>query len=169
MIASRFRGTLLVLAIALGCRGTHPAPPIIPAQEPASIGVDSLFSCAVLRDTLKAVGLGDFYLWDEVTEPPRALSQPPSGPLIRYQGKAIVLYVIDTMGKADMKTYRIRATDSLIAAKVHRMIGSSTFQPARQGGRAVPICVEQPIEFTTVGYSYHRRRQLTFAAADERL
>ncbi len=64
-------------------------------------------------------------------------------------GRVLAQFVVDTLGNAQMATFRIlRSTDSLFSRAVREGINRSRFKPARFRDRAVLQLVQQPFEFT---------------------
>ncbi len=75
-----------------------------------------------------------------VTAKPAPLQHPPSSAL-RKDGSAEVKIdiIIDTLGKADMKTFKVVSTSSQwLATNVKSVIGKWTFSPAQLAGCKVP-------------------------------
>ena len=75
-----------------------------------------------------------------VTAKPAALQHPPRSAL-RKDGSAEVKIdiLIDTLGKADMKTFKVVATSSSwLATNVKSVIGKWKFSPAQLAGCKVP-------------------------------
>jgi hypothetical protein len=75
-----------------------------------------------------------------VTAKPAALQHPPRSAL-RKDGSAEVKIdvLIDTLGKADMTTFKVVATSSAwLATNVKSVIGKWTFSPAQLAGCKVP-------------------------------
>ena len=65
------------------------------------------------------------------------------------EGDARVTFVIDTAGRADMRTYKlIRATRPEFADAVKRSLLRTRFLPAEVGGMKVRQQVEMPFSFT---------------------
>ena len=81
----------------------------------------------------------------------------PGGPKPRYpdilqnagvEGAVIAQFVIDTSGRADMKTFKILKSDhDLFAASVRQVLPGMRFFPAEIGGRKVKVIVQLPFEF----------------------
>jgi len=75
-----------------------------------------------------------------VTAKPKPLQNPPRSAL-RKDGSAEVKIdvVVDTLGRADLKTFKIVATSSpWLATNVKSVIGKWTFSPAQLAGCKVP-------------------------------
>jgi len=75
-----------------------------------------------------------------VTAKPKPLQNPPRSAL-RKDGSAEVKIdiLIDTLGKADLKTFKVVATSSpWLATNVKSVIGKWTFEPAQLAGCKVP-------------------------------
>ncbi len=75
-----------------------------------------------------------------VTAKPKPLQNPPRSAL-RKDGSAEVKIdiVVDTLGKADLKTFKVVATSSpWLATNVKSVIGKWTFSPAQLAGCKVP-------------------------------
>jgi len=64
------------------------------------------------------------------------------------EGSVTLLFVIDSAGRADLSTLRVKRTDSdLFTASVREALERSRFRPAEIGGRKVRMLVEQPFVF----------------------
>jgi periplasmic protein TonB len=92
-----------------------------------------------------------------VTEVERIAEPYPGNPVPRYpetlraagiEGSVTLLFVIDSAGRADLSTLRVKRTDSdLFTASVREALERSRFRPAEIGGRKVRMLVEQPFVF----------------------
>lgn len=108
----------------------------------------------VVTNVVPRVENGGAYL---VTEVERVAEPFPGNPVPRYpeslraaeiEGTVTLLFVIDTTGRADLSTLRVKRTDSdLFTASVRDALEKSRFRPAEIGGRKVRMLVEQPFVF----------------------
>ncbi|MGQ0538039.1 MAG: energy transducer TonB [Gemmatimonadaceae bacterium] len=64
-------------------------------------------------------------------------------------GEVFAVFVVDTLGNADMETFRIvRSTDPLFSQAVRDGVARSRFKPARLHTRLVRQLVHQPFAFS---------------------
>ena len=64
------------------------------------------------------------------------------------EGSVTLVFVVDTTGRADMGSIRVKRTDSdLFTASVKDALEKARFHPAEIGGRKVRMLVEQPFVF----------------------
>src|SRR3954471_2609035 len=76
---------------------------------------------------------------------------PPKLRNERVQGQAIVLFVIDTLGRPDMSTFKVISTDHpLFADAAKTAVRNTRFTPAEKGGHKVKMIARQPFTFTLV-------------------
>lgn len=85
----------------------------------------------------------------------------PGNPQPRYpeilksagiSGSVFVQFVIDTTGRADMKTFKVLKSDhELFTSAVRAHLPAMRFFPAEIGGRKVKVLVQQPFEFAIGG------------------
>jgi protein TonB len=67
----------------------------------------------------------------------------------RVEGEVLVSFEVDTLGRADMRTFTvIRATHELFARSVRDAVARQRFLPAEAGTRKVRQRVEQPFTFS---------------------
>jgi periplasmic protein TonB len=65
------------------------------------------------------------------------------------EGNVVVQFVVDSTGKADMRSLRIvRSTHELFARAVRAVLPRLRFLPAEVGGNRVDVLVEQPFQFS---------------------
>jgi periplasmic protein TonB len=108
----------------------------------------------VVTDVPPRLENGGAYL---ITEVERIAEPYPGNPVPRYpdsfraagiEGSVTLLFVIDTTGRADLSSIRVRHTDSdLFTASAREALERSRFRPAEIGGRKVRMLVEQPFVF----------------------
>jgi TonB family protein len=96
----------------------------------------------------------DPYFVSEVDAPPTPLSDnpkpryPESLLSRRIEGEAIVEFVVDARGRADMATFRvISATDPLFGYAVRDVLPRMRFRPGSIGGKKVKTVVRMPFKF----------------------
>jgi protein TonB len=64
------------------------------------------------------------------------------------EGEALVQFVVDTVGRAELNTFKVlRSTHDLFAATVRNTLPNMRFIPAEVGGRKVKQLVQQPFVF----------------------
>ena len=81
----------------------------------------------------------------------------PGNPKPRYpdilqnagvEGKVLVQFVIDTLGRAEMKTFKVLTSDhELFTTSVRQVLPGMRFFPGEIGGRKVKVVVQMPFEF----------------------
>jgi protein TonB len=81
----------------------------------------------------------------------------PNNPAPRYpdmlksagiEGEALVQFVVDTTGRADMSTYKVlKASHDMFGVAVRNALPGMRFFPAEVGGRKVKQLVQQPFVF----------------------
>ena len=84
-------------------------------------------------------------------------AQIPGGAQPRYpdilrqggvEGRVIAQFVVDTLGKADMSTFKvIESSHELFTAAVRNVLPQTRYIPAEVGGRKVKQLVQQPFVF----------------------
>ena len=95
-------------------------------------------------------------LFDFQVEKPAASNpsnQPPSYPnqlrAANIEGQVVAKFVVDTTGRADMKTFEIVKSDhELFTSAVRNVLPNYRFFPAELGGRKVKQLVQMPFVFT---------------------
>src|ERR1043166_6222295 len=95
-------------------------------------------------------------LFDFQVEKPAASNpsnQPPTYPnqlrAANIEGQVVAKFVVDTNGRADMKTFEIVKTDhELFTSAVRNVLPNYRFFPAELGGRKVKQLVQMPFVFT---------------------
>jgi protein TonB len=66
-------------------------------------------------------------------------------------GRVSVQFVVDTLGRAEMRGLRVvEASDSLFAQSVRAVLGRYRFTPGEVGGQKVRTLVQLPFDFTLV-------------------
>jgi hypothetical protein len=138
---------LLVAAGALAACSSSPPPeaditPVVvkDTAPPGSLPVAAGDCAEALRRAADKPDLVVDELPTLVTAKPAPLQHPPRTAL-RKDGSAEVKIdvVIDTLGKADMKTFKVVATSSpWLATNVKSVIAKWTFTPAQLAGCKVP-------------------------------
>ncbi len=138
---------LLVAAGALAACSSSPPPeaditPVVvkDTARPGSLPVAAGDCAEALRRAVDKPDLVVDELPTLVTAKPAPLQHPPRTAL-RKDGSAEVKIdvVIDTLGKADMKTFKVVATSSpWLATNVKSVIAKWTFTPAQLAGCKVP-------------------------------
>jgi len=136
-------------------------PPGAPGAQAFSVPLDTGAARAFL-DSLRArsrlAGVPSEYVavLDSVTgiKKPELISAPvpPFPESLRrrcIQGVVIVMMRVDTLGRAEPLTMvTLLATDSAFARVSRDALAKARFNPARVGGRPVPIYVQVPVNFT---------------------
>lgn len=90
----------------------------------------------------------------------KPVMQAPNSPTPQYpdilrsagvEGEALVSFVVDTTGRADISTFKvIRATHDLFATAVKNALPRMRFIPAEVGDKKVKQLVQQPFSFAIV-------------------
>jgi TonB family protein len=98
------------------------------------------------------------YLSFQVERPVRAV---PGNPHPRYpdalraagiQGEVLAQFIVDTMGKADMRTFKaLRSTQPDFTFEVRNAVANMDFYPATLGGKKVRQVVQMPFDFCLNG------------------
>jgi periplasmic protein TonB len=66
----------------------------------------------------------------------------------RTEGTVLAQFVVDTLGRADMGTFKVlESSNDLFSASVRAAIQQWRFYPAEAGGRKVKQIVQQPLKF----------------------
>lgn len=66
----------------------------------------------------------------------------------RVEGQVLAQFVVDTLGKADMSTYKVlQASNDLFAASLKSTLPQWRFYPAEAGGHKVKQIVQLPLKF----------------------
>src|SRR4051812_17836827 len=95
-------------------------------------------------------------LFDFQVEKPAAANpsnQPPTYPnqlrAANIEGQVVAKFVVDTTGRADMKTFEVVKSDhELFTGAVRNVLPNYRFFPAELGGRKVKQLVQMPFVFT---------------------
>ncbi|MFN7530911.1 MAG: energy transducer TonB [Gemmatimonas sp.] len=65
------------------------------------------------------------------------------------EGTVLAQFVVDTVGRADMSTFKVLKSDNdLFSTSVKNYLGRARFLPAEVGGRKVKQLVQQPFQFS---------------------
>ncbi|MEO6210416.1 MAG: energy transducer TonB [Gemmatimonadaceae bacterium] len=131
-----------------------PAAPIAPVTH-----AGSLFGSSVAGDTA-AVGVsaagdgGEPLFASQVEKPalPRSGNPIPRYPALlessRVAGVVLVQFVVDTLGRADMSTFRVvQASNELFARSLESTLPKWRFYSAEAGGHRVRQVVQLPLRF----------------------
>lgn len=140
----------------------------------AAAGVALLFACSLRSDSVTGPGApnatrastdrggGPRYVSDSTTFKEFQVEQTarplPGNPAPRYPdalrtsgvaGDVIVQFVVDTLGRADMRTFKVlKSTNDLFTAAVRGALASMKFAPAEVGGKKVKQLLQMPFEFS---------------------
>jgi protein TonB len=77
-----------------------------------------------------------------------APSYPESLRSAGVDGEALVQFVVDTLGRAELSSFRVlRATHDAFGASVRAALSRMRFLPAELDGRKVRMLVQQPFSF----------------------
>jgi protein TonB len=64
------------------------------------------------------------------------------------EGEVLVQFVIDTTGRADMKSFKVlKSSNDLFTQSVRSVLPEYRFYPAETGGRKVKMYVQMPFTF----------------------
>jgi hypothetical protein len=129
----------MVLLSALGAGACRPSTP--PASPPEPVAAAPIDACAAARERVAAE---PDMLVDRLPSPiamkPAPLQRVPSRAL-RRDGSAEVKVdvIVDTLGRPDMKTFKIVSTShAWLAQNIRSVMPKWTFSPAEVGGCKVP-------------------------------
>jgi protein TonB len=65
------------------------------------------------------------------------------------EGEVLVQFVIDTLGKADMNTFKVlKSSNDLFTSSIKNVLPRLRFYPAETGGRKVKELVQYPFSFS---------------------
>lgn len=83
---------------------------------------------------------------------PRDQNPSPRYPSVlessRTEGMVLAQFVVDTLGRADMRTFKVlESTNELFSSSVRAAIQQWRFYPAEAGGRKVKQIVQLPLKF----------------------
>jgi TonB family protein len=134
-------GAISLILLACGPKRYEP--------EPASIS--STDSIAVTADSTAPGGpLFEF----QVTKPVLPMEDNPyprypyQMAAIRAEGEVLVQFVVDTLGRAEMSTYKVlKATNPEFAQSVHDVVRLMKFHSAEKDGKKVRQWVRLPFKF----------------------
>ena len=66
----------------------------------------------------------------------------------RVEGTVLAQFVVDTLGRADMRTFQVLAsTNDLFSESLRAALAKWRFYPAEAGGRKVKQIVQLPLKF----------------------
>ncbi|HYD52466.1 MAG TPA: energy transducer TonB [Gemmatimonadaceae bacterium] len=103
---------------------------------PTVLGADSAYTVVEVDSTVQR---------DPFSAAP---AYPPELLAKGVQGVAMVRYVVDTTGRADMRTFQVlSSTHELFSLAVREALPQMRFTPAKIGQHAVRQLVEQPFQF----------------------
>ncbi|MEI6740157.1 MAG: TonB family protein [Gemmatimonadaceae bacterium] len=94
--------------------------------------------------------------FDFQVEKPVVMAPGSSGPaypdMLRsagIEGQVLAQFVVDTLGKADMSTFKaLKSDNDLFTTAVRNALQRARFLPAEVGGRKVKQLVQQPFQFS---------------------
>jgi protein TonB len=138
--------------------GDPPLPPIDPSPSTAS--VDSLFrdgepgSDVHGATTTTGADSGEPLFASQVEKPATARggNPVPKYPSLlessRVEGTLLVQFIVDTLGTADMTSFKVlESTNDLFAESLRATLPRWRFYPAEAGGRKVRQVVQLPLKF----------------------
>ncbi len=84
---------------------------------------------------------------------PLPSNQPPHYPeqlqAMNIEGTVLAEFVIDTLGRADLESFKVlKSTHEAFSKEVRAALARWRFRPAEIGGRKVRVLVQQPISFS---------------------
>jgi hypothetical protein len=138
-----------VIALTAACAG-NPAPetePNIPIQPMSSVKIapaDQPVAPGDCAEAMRRAAAQPDLAVDRIPSPivakPAALQRPPRAALNRDGSAEVKVDVlIDTLGKADMKTFKVlTASNKWLAENVKSVLPKWTFSPAQLAGCKVP-------------------------------
>ena len=131
-----------------------PAGGLAPAESLFEIGGDDHVSNA--SSIGSALDTGAPFSASQVEKPalPRAGNPTPKYPSMlessRVDGTVLAQFVVDTLGRADMSTFKILdSSNDLFAASLRSALAQWRFYPAEAGGHKVKQIVQLPLKFIT--------------------
>ena len=148
---ARFYLTTAVVGVVVACRTAGPATSggaanAVPSGPPDILGAEA---CAPNAPTLESAV--------DSTEVDKRAIPRPGGPYPQYprelreriiEGMVRLLFVVDTLGRAEMCTVRVMvSTDPIFTHSVLDVLPRMRFFPAEQAGRKVRQRLELPVEF----------------------
>jgi TonB family protein len=96
----------------------------------------------------------DTYLGEQVDRQasPRPGNSPPAYPdplrKAKVEGVVLAQFVVDTLGRADMSTFKVlKSTHELFAQSVRSALARYRFSPAELSGRKVKQLIQMPFDF----------------------
>lgn len=129
---------------------THDAPPV-------ALGVGEVVEREYVLpalEALRAAARDRIYFDFQIEQPVEFIKRPrvPTYPKAMrergIEGDVLVQFVVDTLGRADLRTVRaLRETDPAFTWEVRQALKSAHFRPARLGGRVVRQMVQVPFQF----------------------
>lgn len=136
-------------------------PDLISSVAPTDpvVNAGSLFGASVAGDTAavgeSAAGDGGEPLFaSEVEKPalPRGGNPSPRYPSVlegsRVEGRVLAQFVVDTLGRVDMTTFRVvESTNELFSESLRSTLAKWRFYPAEAGGHRVRQIVQLPLRF----------------------
>ena len=139
----------LVAYVAFACASPPPPEPAAPpemvavpveALPPNTAPIPVAGDCSAIRQMVEAEpDLRVDSLPTPIKQVPPALAHTPTG-VIKPNAPAVIQIevIIDTLGKADMSTFKVlKTTHPWLATNVKSVIGKWTFSPAMLGGCTV--------------------------------
>jgi periplasmic protein TonB len=129
-------------------------------DSPAVAPAESLFSgrgsagASNGVDSSSGSGTGEPMLASQVEKPavPREGNPIPKYPSLlessRVEGQVLVQFVVDTLGRIDMRSFTVlESTNELFAQSLQATLPRWRFYPAEAGGRKVKQMVQLPLKF----------------------
>jgi protein TonB len=130
----------------------NPSTSISPAESLFTIGRRGSDSGETARGS--AIDAGAPWLESQVERPalPRSgnpnPTYPPALESSRVEGTVLAQFVVDTLGRADMRTFEVIAsTNDLFSASLRAALPQWRFYPAEAGGHKVKQIVQLPLKF----------------------
>lgn len=129
------------------------------ASTDPGLDAGSLFGSSLAGDTAavgeRAAGDGGEPLFaSQVEQPalPRSGNPSPRYPSVlessRVEGSVLAQFVVDTLGRVDMNTFRVvESTNDLFSASLRATLERWRFYPAEAGGHRVRQIVQLPLKF----------------------
>ena len=101
-----------------------------------------------------AIDAGEPWLESQVEKPalPRSGNPSPTYPStlesLRVEGTVLAQFVVDTLGRADIRTFEVLvSTNELFSASLRAVLARWRFYPAEAGGHKVKQIVQLPLKF----------------------
>lgn len=124
-----------------------------PGETPIEFVASFAPRCVKEFTVIEAPPTQQAYFEFQVTQTVRQLSGPPPAypPALleaHIEGRVLVQFVVDTLGRAEMRTFKVLVSSNpMFADAVREALPSMRYEPARLAGKRVRQVVQQPFTF----------------------